>query len=304
MRSRLGRALERLIMNAGVVRMAPRFRRGDTLVLAYHNVVPEGATPPGESSLHLRRDIFAGQLDILCQAARIVPLHSLAEPQADGSGTLQVAITFDDAYRGALTVGVDELAKRGLPATVFASPGLLGDQSLWWDQLASVYGGSLPDSVRQNALVSSRGDKDVIFRYLHSQGYEPPPPPEHARTVTEDELAHVAGQEGFTVGSHSWGHLNLACLDPVELAHELQQSKRWLEDRFSSVIPWHAYPYGLASPAVERAAAEAGYVAALRVAGGWMTRGREPLYSLPRLNIPAGLSADGFRLRLAGLRCR
>jgi hypothetical protein len=60
-----------------------------------------------------------------------------------------------------------------------------------------------------------------------------------------------------------------------------------------------AYPYGISSPEVERAAKAVGYMAAFRVHGGWMKRA-DTRWSLPRFNVPAGLSRAGFRLRLAG----
>jgi peptidoglycan/xylan/chitin deacetylase (PgdA/CDA1 family) len=303
MRSRFGRALERLLVHSGVIRIVAR-RRGSSLIIAYHNIVPHGARPPGERSLHLEQRIFAQQLDVLHQIARVVPLQRIGKLPVDGDRAPRVAITFDDAYRGAMTAGVDELVKRGLPATVFAAPAMLGDQVLWWDRLATLHGGVPPVSVREDALESSRGDSETILRKFDSPVQKPATVPDHARTVTEEELASVAALDGLTVGSHSWSHRNLARLGPADLAQELQRSKRWLEDRYSSFIPWLAYPYGLTSPVVERAAEQAGYVAALRIEGGWLARGNNSRYRLPRLNIPAGLSANGFRLRLAGLRCR
>jgi hypothetical protein len=42
MRSRFGRALERLLVHSGVIRIVAR-RRGSSLIIAYHNIVPHGA---------------------------------------------------------------------------------------------------------------------------------------------------------------------------------------------------------------------------------------------------------------------
>ncbi len=47
--------------------------------LAYHNIVPTGERPTGESSLHLPQRQFATHLDLIASAARVVPLDSLFE---------------------------------------------------------------------------------------------------------------------------------------------------------------------------------------------------------------------------------
>jgi hypothetical protein len=78
----------------------------------------------------------------------------------------------------------------------------------------------------------------------------------------------------------------------------------WLRERFSNVIPWLAFPYGLTSVPVADAARSAGYDGALRVDGGWLpppSRAQIDPYDMPRHNIPAGLSLRGFELRTSGL---
>jgi peptidoglycan/xylan/chitin deacetylase (PgdA/CDA1 family) len=124
----------------------------------------------------------------------------------------------------------------------------------------------------------------------------------HPRIATTDELARAVGRGRITLGAHSWSHANLCALEPTELERELSAPDEWLRARFDCVVPFFSYPYGLSSPAVEAAAARSGYRAALRVDGGWMSRaGHDRPLALPRFNVPAGLSLDGFRLRLAGI---
>jgi len=67
------------------------------------------------------------------------------------------------------------------------------------------------------------------------------------------------------------------------------------------VIPWLSYPYGLASRTVEAAAAAAGYTGALALGGGWFVPARVNCYAVPRVNVPSGLSLNGFVLRTSGL---
>ena len=88
------------------------------------------------------------------------------------------------------------------------------------------------------------------------------------------------------------------------MTEELDRPLAWLRERFERVIPWLSYPYGRWSDSVAAAARRAGYRAALRVDGGWYRGGVGDLYSVPRLNVPAGVSGNGFSLRLGGLFCR
>jgi peptidoglycan/xylan/chitin deacetylase (PgdA/CDA1 family) len=103
------------------------------------------------------------------------------------------------------------------------------------------------------------------------------------------------------LASHTWSHPNLAALEPAELTAELTRPLAWLRDGFPEPLAVLAYPYGRSSPQVEAAAAAAGYRAALRIDGGWLRSGRGRTHALPRLNVPSGLSLQGFRLRTAGL---
>src|SRR5687767_3308253 len=126
--------VERVAVGSGVVRLGRRWRWEQTLVLAYHNVVPEGEARAGDVSLHLPFADFRRQLDAISETHDVVPITALGEPPPPSTRRPRIVITFDDAYAGALTCGVDELVKRRMPATVFVAPGLLGSVA-WWDVL-------------------------------------------------------------------------------------------------------------------------------------------------------------------------
>jgi peptidoglycan/xylan/chitin deacetylase (PgdA/CDA1 family) len=292
--------VENVMVSSGVLRLARHRVRHHSLILAYHNIVPHGEVPAGDRSLHLPQRAFAEQLDLLQTTHEVVALHDLLEPETGARHRPRAALTFDDAYRGAVTAGVTEVVRRGLPATIFVAPAFVG-ATFWWDALAP--GGGFPDHLREDALVEARGEDAAVRRWAVGHGLHPAPVPAHAKVGSEAELLAAAQHPGITWGSHSWSHPNLARLSGAELAAELQRPLQWLEQRFPRRSAVIAYPYGLTSPAVERAAAAAGYRAGLLVAGGWASGDDDP-YRLPRLNIPAGLSLNGFRIRAAGVWCQ
>jgi peptidoglycan/xylan/chitin deacetylase (PgdA/CDA1 family) len=243
---------------------------------------------------------FAEQLDLLGEGFDIVPLGTLLDLEP-GSHP-RIAITIDDAYAGALECGLPELVRRRLPATVFVTPAFLGGHSFWWDAIAGPDG--LPDDLRSYALETLRGDDAAIREWARESGRSLTEPPAHGRCASEEELKRAAALPGITLGSHTWSHPNLAVLEAARLTEEVTRPLAWLRERFEGVVPWLSYPYGRWSPAVAAAARGAGYRAAVRVEGGWYRRGAGGDYGLPRLNVPAGISGDGFSLRLAGLFCR
>ena len=301
-RTGLKQAVEGLLLGAGVAGVARARVRRRSLVLAYHNIVPEGAPPAGDLSLHIGRSRFAAQLDELGRHAEIVPLDQvLAQP---AGGRPRVAITFDDAYRGAVTFGVDELSRRGLPATIFTAPGLLGGHAFWWDALAEP-GTGLAADLRRQGLEELRGQDAAIRARAGANGRPGRDLPDYALSASEDELRDAVHCGGVTLGSHTWSHPSLPRLSRAEVADELSRSRDWLAARFGSAfVPWLSYPYGHFSPLVIEEAAAAGYRGALAIEGGWIPPGAPARYAVPRLNIPAGLSTRGFALRAAGLFCR
>jgi Predicted xylanase/chitin deacetylase len=165
-------------------------------VLAYHNIVPTGQVRAGELAVHLPQADFARQLDLIATTHDVVPLDSILD-DVGNSARPRVAVTFDDAYHGAITAGLAELHRRSMPATVFVAPGLLG-RDTWWDRLAGAAGGVMSDDVRRHAIENLRGDRDAVLARFetHEQSRNAPLVP---RIASEADLVTAAQQQA----SHS-----------------------------------------------------------------------------------------------------
>lgn len=280
--------------------LAARQRRGSTLILAYHNVVPDDAPPLGDRSLHSRLASFRSQLDRLEETFDIVELGAVRGVTGSSSRPRAV-ITFDDAYRGALALALPELVRRKIPATVFVAPGLLARTGCWWDLLAAPDGSGLPPSVRNHVLDMLCGDSAEAIAWARSQGMAIAPVPAYAEIGTLEELRAAALLPGITLGAHTWSHCNLARVDRAALDTEFLQPLKWLRQQFECVVPWLAYPYGRSASDTAERARRAGYEGVLRIEGGWVPSAAAGDFVLPRLGVPAGLSVDGFILRTSGL---
>jgi peptidoglycan/xylan/chitin deacetylase (PgdA/CDA1 family) len=287
---------------SGVAALSRWRRRGDAVILAFHNIVPRGESAAGDPSLHLPQQQFSDQLDRLLETHDVVTLEALESPGSRGSRPRAV-ITFDDAYRGAMTAGLEEVGRRALPAIVFVPPGCLGQRSFWWDAIRTAAGDPPPESFRREALTVYEGCDGPIRERARELGLSVEEVPDHARPVTEGELQGAVDRPGISFGSHSWSHPNLACLSGERLVRELVEPLGWLGERIRPGCHWLAYPYGLRAPIVEREAARAGYRGAVLIDGGWQRGALTEPFTVPRVNIPSGVSTRGFALRCAGWFC-
>jgi peptidoglycan/xylan/chitin deacetylase (PgdA/CDA1 family) len=297
MRSLLRRTAEFVLTASGVPALARRRPLG-TLVLAYHNIVPDDAPPTGDRSLHLPLARFRAQLAQLARTHEVVSLDDLDAPPRGARP--RAAITFDDAYAGALGLGLDALAAHGMPATIFVAPGLLGRDRTWWDALAAP-GTGLAEDARRHALEACRGAGDAVLAWAADAGLPLCAPGAHARIGTAAELQRAAARPGVTLALHTWSHPNLARLDADETREELVRCREWLAEHVGPPRPWLAYPYGLHAPHTEAAARSAGVERAFLVTGGWTPPSARGAWTLPRLNVPSGLSDRGFLLRASGI---
>lgn len=292
------RAVERTLHSSGLLRVLRSFRCRDALVLAYHNIVPAGDPIRGDASLHLSLDDFRAQLELLTRSCDVVPLAALLAPAPHRARRPRVAITFDDAYHGAVSLGLPELTQRGLPSTVFVAPGLLEGETFWWDALAGA--GEDWDAIRATALSRGRGLGAEVGAWAAEAGAPWTVMSGSRVSSSWQSLARQLPSTDVTLASHTWSHPNLTRLRGEDLQEELRRPLAWLAAQNVPWQPWISWPYGLADDTVRDLARQVGYQAAFRVDGGWMSNAAGP-FDLPRWNVPAGISIDGFAMRLAGL---
>src|SRR6185437_1478931 len=163
----------------------------------------------------------------------------------------------DDAYLGALSLGVAELVRRRMPATIFVAPGLLGGNAFWWDSVA-VPGRGLDPADRKHALCTLAGRQEPITGWQATACRPAADLPSLWRAGAAEDVVRAASEPGISLGSHSWSHPNLTVLSPAELDAELIRSAQWLK-RQQNAVTCIAYPYGLHNAEVRAASMRAGY---------------------------------------------
>ena len=112
MTSRWLRECAEVLLGAGAAAWRVRNRApSDRLVLAFHNVIPDRSPAIGDQSLHLPLSSFRSLIDRLTDLCSPV---RLGEPTATGARPT-FAVTFDDAYRGAVTLALPRASETGRP---------------------------------------------------------------------------------------------------------------------------------------------------------------------------------------------
>jgi peptidoglycan/xylan/chitin deacetylase (PgdA/CDA1 family) len=296
-RLRLKSALERALASRSISRFTRRSLNGQRLILAYHGVIPDGAEEAGERTLFITQRDFRAHLDMLAEFADVAALDVIDQ---EGDGRPRVAITLDDAYRGAVCEGVHELVQRSLPATIFVAPARLNDHVFWWDALAR--DGRLDPRVRRYALQELSGDDERVRNWAASLKLPLSDSlPSYARAATLGELKQAVRSPGITVGAHTWSHVNLSTLSLTDVIAEVSRPKAWLRREFpAKTVDWLAYPYGHDSVGAHGALLDSSYAAALKIDGGWHRVNEVARFARPRLNIPSGLSVTGLKARTLG----
>jgi peptidoglycan/xylan/chitin deacetylase (PgdA/CDA1 family) len=225
----------------------------DVLVLCYHAVSEdwgaELAVTPGQLERQLESVLKRGYRGATFYDA----VHSPV-------GQKIVAVTFDDAYRSTIELGLPVLSRVGLPGTVFVPTAFTGGEApMAWPGIDHWLGGP-----HENELMP----------------------------MSWEELATLANA-GWEIGAHTRTHPHLTELDDVALGEELRASRHDCESQLGLPCRSFAYPFSDEDDRVVRATAEAGFSAAATLPEA----GLHPASPLRWPRVGIFWNDDAFRFR-------
>lgn len=193
-----------------------------SIVLCYHAL-----SPTWEADLSTTPERFERQLELL--VSRGYRGVSFTEAASAAPSGRVMAVTFDDAYRSVIELGLPILERLGLVATVFAPTDFIGsERPMQWPGIDQWLGGA--------------HDRELM-----------PMSWEELRTL---------GDAGWEIGSHTGSHPHLTQIDDGALTGELTRSKAACEEHLGKPCTSVAYPYGDVDARVVTATAGAGYLTA------------------------------------------
>lgn len=184
---------------------------------------------------------------------------------APGKLEKRVIITFDDGYEDNLTNALPLLEKHNAVATLF----LVADRKACLDWPAQ----------RKAARAQSDLSKE--------------------KRLSDEQVRNLIESGRFEIGSHTITHPDLTTLEHTEKIHQLQESKRQLEDKFGVPVNTFCYPFGLYSPRDPEQVENAGYSLAFTTEQGIATVQTGIEFEWPRVKVSGteGLYAFGLRMR-------
>lgn len=216
------------------------------VVLYYHELQPH------------QRAKFSRQMDELVRRTHPFSADSL---ETMVRGKPNAAVTFDDGFQSVLHNAVPELAKRGIPFTLFVPSGCLGERPSW------------------------------VRDPRHASWEE--------RVVSAQELRALTRVPLATLGSHSVSHRNLCNLDPAEAEQELAQSKADLEAAAGITIDLFSFPHGAHDSRLLEQARRVGYRRVFTIEPETIPAIADP-FAIGRVAANPGDWPIEFRLKLAG----
>jgi peptidoglycan/xylan/chitin deacetylase (PgdA/CDA1 family) len=246
------------------------------------------------------------------------------ELRGDSISTPGIAITFDDGYRSVYTTALPILREYNIPATVYLTVETVETGlAAWYDRvflaMALAPNGNLQldldgpwhfelNSSEQRlhaalelvaflrSLPNSR--RCELFALLERKmGLSPQAI--SGRILTWEQI-HSMSKAGISFGSHTRTHPVVSQLSQTELALELSDSKRLLENRIDGPVLDFAYPFGKVSDcsaAALRMLCHCGYRSAVTTVPGVNTPHLNR-YELRRLQVGSDVSLARFAFDL------
>ncbi len=307
------------------------------LTLCYHSLRSDSEHEQGLNNGYIARrlsldvKLFEAQLRWLSTFATFVTLDQLfSDKDGQEKSNFKIAVTFDDGYQDNILLALPLLEKYRVPVTWFISTGFVENpyKLPWWNLLDFITEHYQGEFKVKNSVGYSRYDlllpaHRTRFVQELSMRFKNAPPDEYDRLQNEieecimgiltlprngfaskDDISAATCSPWVTIGGHTVSHLNVAYSHPTRLESELIESREKLQAWTGQKLHWFAYPYGF--PASWNNSAidivrSSGYKGAVTTVPGYLNRGIECNYQIPRRAVQSGWDFPMFKAQILGL---
>ncbi len=247
-------------------RLAPAYLRlraeSDGLViLLFHTLLPAGEKADGV--LHPQQATTVDDLrrvveHLLVHGYRFVPLGA----ESPAAGGRRAALSFDDGYYNNL-LALDVLREYDVPALFCISTNHVRQQrAFWWDVVyrerrrRSTGAAAIEREIRWLKGFTHEGIEEHLRREFGAANLRPAG--DLDRPFRPHELREFAADRRVVLGNHTADHAILTLYRPEAARQQIAAAQAALHEMAGAAAPVIAYPNGSHSPAVRRAAREAG----------------------------------------------
>jgi len=267
-------------------------RRGAVTVLTFHRVLNDAefqrtCSLPG---IVIRRRTFEMLAAYVAAKYDAVDFAGAVEGPA---GRMRVMFTFDDGWKDTHTNALPVMCARGMPATVFVCPGLIGRTLPFWPELVAallakasppVTGAEIESLIESLKSYTTTRRQQFIARLYALHAPASGVGEHHAdRTISWDDIREMDGA-GVRFGCHTHTHQILTTVPAPAARQEIRKSRAALEGALYQRCDLFAYPNGNTSAVTRRILAEEDFRAAFTTQIGAWTGGTDRM-AIPRINV-------------------
>jgi peptidoglycan/xylan/chitin deacetylase (PgdA/CDA1 family) len=316
------------LVNSGALSLAQRLRGKRAIILRYHSVQhrPDDYEHIIGKPITHATAAFQEQIDLVTRHYEPVTLDDLAA-FVRGQRPMPrrcVAVTFDDGFADNFEIAAPILNRAGIRAAFYITVGCIEpERLLWFSRLRHAFGTTRAetwwDPTRQClwrltdppqrgqahrsaaeacARTTGLAQDELVARLEADLGV--------AALALGRRLMMTWGQirelqrQGHLIGAHTLTHPNLAHVPADEMAREVAESKRRLEEELQAPVRHFSYPAPILEPhwseATVACTADLGFATAVTCRRGGVGVG-DALLRLRR--IPAPLQTSAFKWALA-----
>lgn len=277
----------------------------DKLSVFLFHKVPTQSDPLVPHDISLKE--FEYLLDTVLTGFQFISLEEGVRGLTSGRLPARAAcITFDDGYADWVSGMAPALQRRGMPATLFITAGQFDGRPLWHERIAHAVR-ALPGTVLDLKFpaippipISTAAERSSAVGQLeHALKYQTlaqredllvrleslaQVQPQNVTRMSIEQLKAL-GQQGFSIGAHTYDHPILEYCDEREAVREIGETREILEGVMGAPVRMFAYPNG--RPYVDFAShhvnivKKAGYSSAVTTQWGVAEVGSS-VYQIPR----------------------
>lgn len=323
-----------ILTSMGLDKISRLYYGGRGSILSFHRIVEESSKRQrlNNDALEISPAYLRNILQYLTRDYAIVSLDEIPQYLRNKQNKRFVCLTFDDGYRDVYTSAYPILKEMNAPFTVYVATCFPNQNAVLWNYaledllLARQHIEVMIDGQRKSWCLQSVDDKFNAFEDLANLffGADPERRDELCHSIfgahdmdvgkyvkqlaiSWDELATMAQDPLVTLGAHATNHVPLAALSEVDLAREMVDSKRSIEQNTRQSVLHFSYPFGSPGAAGAREFAQArkaGYLTATTTRrGNIFPEHLEHLHALPRIDSGRNRNNLSFiKSQISGLR--
>jgi len=193
-----------------------------------------------------------------------------------------VWLSLDDGWKGNLENVIPTAVEHDIPVTIFICTDAAENGTFWWTKV-DAYARLLPAELRRIEAIK-RLPEDSRSQVLELIAQAEPKGDSGREAMTVEDVRRLSAIPQVTIGSHTVTHPILPNCHDHQIAHELGESKRKLEEWTGKQINTFAYPNGSFDGRERRFLKKYGYELAVTIENN-LARSNGDCYQFPRTDV-------------------